>query len=355
MRYVALVVVLLAAVGGYSGYWFHVAGEIPPGIAQWADERRAEGFEVAYAGVEVSGFPYRLLVEVAEPSIGRGQGPSPWIWRGAALSAVAQPWDFRHLIFSFDGTHEVRYVDRGVAKVVSAEARVPMLSVVLDGAGEVERFSTDIQDLEVAASGWSRKLQARRLQLHGRRNPGAEEDRPAGSRDLALRAEDVTLPPEARAPLGAEIAALDAEATVIGTLPAAPIDAAIAAWRDDGGTVEVRKLAIDWGPLDFESSGTVALDRDMRLIGAGKARVEGYDATIDALRAGRWIRGNEAFTAKTVLGLLAKETADGNKAVTVALTAQEGLLYVGPLPLLRLPPLLPSPSPSKKPRASPLP
>jgi hypothetical protein len=93
----------------------------------------------------------------------------------------------------------------------------------------------------------------------------------------------------------------------------------------------------------------------MRPIGAGKARVEGYDATIDALRAGRWIRGKEAFTAKTVLGLLAKETADGNKAVTVALTAQDGLLYVGPLPLLRLPPLLPSPSPSKKPRASPLP
>ena len=109
MRYLVLIAVLLAGAGGYTGYWFYVAAAIPPGIAQWADERRAEGFEVAYKGVEVRGFPYRLVVEVTAPEVGRGAGASRWRWRGTALSAVAQPWDFRHLIFSFDGTHEVRY------------------------------------------------------------------------------------------------------------------------------------------------------------------------------------------------------------------------------------------------------
>jgi hypothetical protein len=219
-----------------------------------------------------------------------------------------------------------------------------MLSVVLDGAGEIERFSTDLQGLDVAASGWSRHLRAARLQLHGRRNDGAETARPAGSRELAVLAERVVVPPEVLMPLGPEIARLDIEATAIGELPAAPLAAAIAAWRDDGGLIEVHKLALVWGPLDLESSGTLALDEKMRPMGAGKARFEGYAATIDLLRKGRWIRGKEAFTAKTVLGLLARPTKEGGRAVTVALTAQDGRFYVGPLALLRLPPLLPAAS-----------
>ena len=339
LRYIVLIGALLAAAGGYTAYWFHLAGQVPPGIAEWADQRRAEGLEVAYQEVSVRGFPFRLLVQVREPTIGHAAGPSPWRWRGASLQAVAQPWDLRHVIFSFEGRHEMSYVARGERQRVAAMAEASLASVVLDGDGRLRRFAVDLQGLELTASVWRGGLKAKRLQLHGRINAGDDEARPRGSRELALEALGVTLPPEASGPLGRGIARIQAEVTILGTLPHGPPAAALAAWRDDGGTVELRTLAVAWGPLDLSASGTLALDAEMRPIGAATARLKGYDETIDALSASGWLDSTKAQAAKMVLGLLAKEEA-GGKVLRVPVSLQQGRFYVGPLPLLRLPPLI---------------
>ncbi len=343
MRYLVLVAALLLGAGGYAVYWFYVASAIPPAIAEWAEQRRAEGYEVAYADLAVEGFPFRLLVRARGIAIGRPAGPDPWRWRGESLAAVAQPWNFHHLIFSFEGRHELSYALGGEERIVAAMAEVPLVSVVSDGEGRLERFAVDLEGLELSASHWRRPLRARRLQLHGRINAGASEDHPAGSLDLALSAEDLALPAEAGGPLGTEIAEIEVAITVLGVLPRGTPPESVAAWRDDGGTVELRSFVLAWGPLDVAVSGTLALDEKMRPTGTATALVKGYSQTIDALVAGGWIGAARALTAKTVLALLAKEEAEG-KAVRLPLKARGGRLYLGPLPLVRLPPLLPPPS-----------
>lgn len=343
MRYLVLIFALLAGIGGYSAYWFQVAGAIPPAIAEWAEQRRAEGYEVDYGDLGVEGFPFRLIIRAREIAIGRPAGPSPWRWHGQSVAAVAQPWNFRHLIFSFDGRHELSYLSGGERRTVAAAARVLMASLVLADDGRLERFAVDMQDLELSASLWRESFRARRLQLHGRMKDGALEEAPAGSVDLALSAEGLTLPAEAGAPLGAAIARIEVALTLLGTLPQGEPPESLAAWRDDGGTVELRSFALAWGPLDLEASGTLALDEKMRPTGTATARVKGYAQTIDALLASGRIGTAEAITAKTVFALLAREEAEG-KVVRLPLNAERGRLYLGPLPLLRLPPLLPPPS-----------
>ncbi len=328
MRYLVLIGVLVAGAGAYSAYWFQVAGAIEPGIAAWAEERRAEGLEVAYDGVSVSGFPFRLVVTVRQPSIGRPHPTRAWRWRGAALAAVAQPWNFRHLILSLDGRHRLAYLSQGVWRELSARAEVPMVSVVLGHDGQLERFAIDLQGLEVTASGWSERLEAKRVQLHGRQIADRAEAAPPGPRELSLRAEEVTLPPEVRTVLGQRITAFKLRLTLLGSLPEAPLAEALAAWRDDGGTVEVHELVIDWGPLALEASGTLALDAEMRPMGAAIARLKRFGELIDRLHAGGWIGAGEALATKVA---------------RVPVTAQQGRLYLGPLPLLRLAPILPAP------------
>lgn len=342
MRYLVLIGVLVAGAGAYSAYWFQVAGAIEPGIAAWADERRAEGFEVAYGGVSVSGFPFRLVVTVHQPSIGRPHPTRAWRWRAPALAAVAQPWNFRHLILSLDGRHRLAYLSQGVWRELSARAEVPMVSVVLGRDGQVERFAIDLQGLEASASGWSERLKAKRVQLHGRQIADGAEAAPPGPRELSLRAEEVTLPPEVRTALGPRITAFKLRVTLLGSLPEAPLAEALAAWRDDGGTVEVRELVIDWGPLALEASGTLALDAEMRPMGAAIARLKRFGKLIDTLHAGGWIGAGEAVATKVALALMAREEAEG-KVARVPVTAQQGRLYLGPLPLLRLAPILPAP------------
>jgi len=342
MRYLALIGVLLAGAGAYSAYWFQVAGAIEPGMAAWAAERRAEGFEVAYGQVSVSGFPFRLVITVDEPRIGRADPSRGWRWQGPSLAAVAQPWNFHHVILSFEGRHRLAYFSGGAWRELSLRAEVPLVSVVLGGDGRLERFAIDLQGLEASASGWSGRLEAGRAQLHGRAIAGNAEPAPAGLRELSFRAEGVILPPEANTVLGRKIAALKLRATVLGTLPEAPLAEAAAAWRDDGGTVEVRELAIDWGPLGLSASGTLALDEEMRPMGSASAELKRFGELIDALHDGGWIGAGEALATRAALTLLAVEEAQG-KVARVPVTAQQGLLYLGPLPLLRLAPVLPPP------------
>ncbi len=66
-RYLILIAVLVLGIGGYVGYWLFLAGQVEPLVARWAEERRAEGYRIAYDAVSVEGFPFRLLARIERP------------------------------------------------------------------------------------------------------------------------------------------------------------------------------------------------------------------------------------------------------------------------------------------------
>ncbi len=111
-----------------------------------------------------------------------------------------------------------------------------------------------------------------------------------------------------------------------------------AAWRDGGGSLEVRHLALVWGPLDLTGSATLALDEQLQPMGAASARVVGYAETLDSLAAHAAISRSAATAAKAVLSLLANSPDDGSPPdVEVPLTLQYRTLSMRQVPLVRLP------------------
>ena len=122
--------------------------------------------------------------------------------------------------------------------------------------------------------------------------------------------------------------------------PGAPLTERAAAWRDGGGALEIRRLALIWGPLDLTASATLALDEQLQPMGAGSARVVGYAETLDALAAHAAISRSAATAAKAVLSLLAHTPEDGSPPdVEVPLTLQYRTLSMRQVPLVRLPEL----------------
>ncbi len=111
-----------------------------------------------------------------------------------------------------------------------------------------------------------------------------------------------------------------------------------AAWRDGGGSLEVRHLALVWGPLDLTASATLALDDQLQPMGAGSARLVGYAETLDALAAHGAISRSAATATKAVLSLMAHNPEDGSPPdVEVPLTLQYRTLSMRQVPLVRLP------------------
>jgi Uncharacterized protein conserved in bacteria (DUF2125) len=126
---------------------------------------------------------------------------------------------------------------------------------------------------------------------------------------------------------------------LMGALSAAPLEQALAAWRDDGGTVEVRRFYFSAGGINLLANGTLALDNQMRPMGAASAAIRGYDAAIDRLTAVGTVNPRDAQLAKLLLSAIAQPGNDGERVLNVPITGQNGWLYVGPVRLTRLYPL----------------
>ena len=152
--------------------------------------------------------------------------------------------------------------------------------------------------------------------------PEAQSGEPAVA--FALRVAAMTLPSGMAHPLGPHIASLAVDGALNGPVPLGRTPAERAtAWRDGGGSAEIRHLALVWGPLDLTGSATLALDEQLQPMGAASARVLGYAETLDSLATHAAISRSAATAAKAVLSLLANSPGDGSPPdVEVPLTLQ---------------------------------
>ena len=327
----AVVSVALLTVIGVSTTWFISANSLRDNIEAWAEARRAEGYVVEYQGVEVSGFPFRLTTVLAAPAIAEPNHPNAWAWKGDRVVFEGSPWDFTELQITLPAAQEFRY--RPVAggdRVVTATVDQGVAQIALQ-RGVIEGFTLAVSGLTLSTA--DDALRVERLAAEGRR---VARD----TRELSLAIDDLTLPARMNGPMGREIARFAAEATVKGPLTPGDLPAVLIAWSEAGGTVELKAVDLRWRDLDITASGTLALDREMRPQAALSAEIVGYGAALVALAEGGAMKARDAVLTATALDLLARPRADGVRVLTLPLTAQDGTLFVGPLALLRLSPVV---------------
>ena len=114
--------------------------------------------------------------------------------------------------------------------------------------------------------------------------------------------------------------------------------ARVRAWLDEGGSVELHRLAVIWGQTRMEATATLALDGDVQPMGTGTAKIAGYEPVLDRLAAKGVLSRAAVRAAKAMLTLLADTPAEGQPAeVEVPLTLQFRTLSVSQIPLARLP------------------
>ena len=326
---------LLVAAAVYTATWFVLAGEVRAGIQRGSQDWRAAGYEVSHAEPNLGGFPLSLRVRIDAPSIGRGSGADAWRWRGEGITLSLRPWNLKRIEVRLDGAHEIT-VGEGARRYALAAASATAAITLGDG-NRLERVSAAFAALEVRERDWTGPLRIGRLRLDwfGYRRAGV------GSRatDITLVIEDAALPAAPQGPLGKTIARVRADVTILGALPERPLKAAMAAWRDDGGTVELRGLIVKWGPLDLSADGTLALDSQLRPIGALSASIAGVDEAVASLLAEGSIGAAEAAAVRVAFNLFARLTSSAGDRLNVPITAQDGRIFIGPVAVARIGPL----------------
>ncbi|OJY73185.1 MAG: hypothetical protein BGP12_08770 [Rhodospirillales bacterium 70-18] len=334
-----LLLAVLLLVGGHALLWRWAEQQMEHGLAVQVAQWRSRGWTVAVGTPAWGGWPLHARLTVPDVALSGSGGPPggvAWTAQRVVLDvALVHP---RTLVVDIAGRQSLR-LGPGPAlafTAASAEARVPLVPGVPP------------HSIDLVVAGWqteppAARLTAARVSLHLEEQPGAAQGEPAVS--AVLDAADITLPPAGAGrtwALGEHIASVAVEAALTGPLSRLPDPQARAeAWRDAGGTVAVRRLALRWGKLDLDGTATLALDEALQPMGTATVRMSGQAETLDALAGAHVLAPAAAQAAKAVLALLARTPPGGGRPeVAVPLALQDRVLTMGRIPLLRLPLLL---------------
>lgn len=330
--------VLLLVLGGGVGYWFywnHLADGLRAGLDRWVADRRAEGIEVRHGPVEVSGFPYRLLLNVNAPAVSVPRQPAAPAWSADSLDIYFQPWNLHHVILQPQGAQQLGWDARDGRKATVIRSADTRISVRFDDAGRMETIATDMR--EIVADGDSPVRQAGRLQFHYRDNDGQAPDRPKDSANLALTGDDIVLT-SGLVPIGHtyQQAALS---ILLRPVPTGTTPEALDAWRDVSGVIDISRIAFLTDGLRVSGDGTVALDLNRRPEGAMTFVVHGADLFIDALTSQGRMSELARVGLRMAVSALEKTDEEGNRTVTLPLTVQDGIVSLLGFKLFPAPPV----------------
>ena len=81
----------------YYGLWRVAANTMEQTAAQWTEEQRAAGYDIAHQGISRKGFPFYLRLKVDAPTVTTPEG---WRWQAPILFVDALPYDLTRVIFS---------------------------------------------------------------------------------------------------------------------------------------------------------------------------------------------------------------------------------------------------------------
>ena len=322
-------------------YWQFAARQLRAGFQAWMAAQHEAGWNVTAGPQHIGGWPIAAVLHVDGLTLKGGEAdvPGGLDWHTGQLDLRVALWRPQILELHSAGPQSLR-AGTGPAIAYRSEQMQAELPLQADKPpSEITLRARGLHADLPLRDGGSSKLLIAALQAHADLQADAGKDQPAVS--FAVDATSITLPPAARWALGPQVAQFQIQGTLDGPLANAPdFTARAAAWRDGGGSLDIRHMALRWGKLDLSGTATLALDPQLQPMGAGTAKVVGYAETLDALAANGVLSRSAAVAAKAVLSLLAQAPQDGERdEVEVPLTLQYRTLSMRQVPLVRLPEL----------------
>lgn len=346
MRLKLIFVSVLLLIGAYSVFWFQMAGRVEETAMNWIEtsENRLGGIKVFVGDVTVSGFPYRIIVEA---STFNAILPAGMIGSQTAsvivpeVAVVFQPWKPNHAIIVTD------YFD-----VVIGDLAEPKANFTFDKVKSSLIFdldSNELNNLSIIADkiSWNRsktinsgedsKLEM--AEFHLRRSVGAPEaqvsfDLPI-NRAVFFKAGGATIRELSSTILGEKAENIKFEAFLHANEQPDYTRSGLSKWRNDGGTISIQSFDYGTAEAGINLSGDVTLDENFKPLGAFDAKVSGIENLIRAYSE------NEDIDPNT--RLLLQSVAQGNDMpgeMELPISMQNGQLYLGPIMLMELDPLI---------------
>jgi hypothetical protein len=332
----ALLAVALLAASGHALLWLWLCGQLETGFNAWAAVRRAEGWRVEHETPARGGWPFSAGLTVPEFRLQGGAGllPGGVDWRPDTLVLRVSPPRFDRLAVEAPGRHRLRL---GGAALPFTAGQLS-LALPIEGDAAPREAAAAAQRLRFDTPAGGVEVRAASLDF-GTRGGGRNE--PATT--LRVSAADLALPADlpGTARLGRAVERIGLDLLLTRPVPPGRDPARrAAAWRDDGGALEVQALNTRWGEAAASATATLTLDGALQPTGTGTLRLGGGEALLDAAGDTGLLSPFAAAAARIALRTLNRAPPGGGPAqAELPLVLRDRSLRLSGISVARLPAL----------------
>jgi hypothetical protein len=353
-RYIAMVAVFAALIGGWSWFWHYTAVRAEAIIAGWRAREAEAGRFYTCGSQTIGGYPFRIEVNCDKSSALFRSNQPPLEIKTRGMLIVAQIYQPNLLISEFHGPLTI--AEPGHAPSIIVNWKLFQSSV--RGTPSVpERVSLvfDKPVVERVAGGTQQKLlQAKHIELHGRIAEGSAANRPVI--EIALRLDQASAPslhPAAVQPVDADITAV---LRGLNDFSPKPWSQRFRAIQAAGGRIDISQARVQQGETIAVGGGSLSLKADGRLDGQLRVTIAGLEPFLKAIGVQQMVQtsptmdrlsgaldrlapglGNVArqqigANISAGINMLGEQTMlEGKRAVVLPLRFDDGVVLLGPI------------------------
>ena len=323
-RVAILAAVILAAILGWTGWWFVLATARDNALTTWLTDRRAAGWVAEAGDVSVGGFPSRVDSRISGLSLSDPQ--AGWSWQAAALNILQLAYKPHHVIAVLEG-EQVVATPYDTFRASSDTLRG---SVVFrpNTRLELDHMTFEIGGMAVTSdAGWMTSID--KAVLATRQANGGQPY----AHDLAFDAENLAIPQladTARGVLPPAIGKVSLDSTLRFDRPWDR--ASVEGDNPVLEGVDIRDISLAWGRLDLRGSGNLAVDAEGYAEGRIDLHARNWEDMLAVAESSGALDPTLAGALRGGLGLLARFSGDRN-ALDIPLDFKGGVARLGPIPI----------------------
>lgn len=318
---------LFAAIFGYSSYWLYLSLNAGVFLDQAAEDLSNQGINFEYADYSISGFPYRLEVNLEKVSIHFKNGPLSTTLVAEEMTGIVHPWNFKHIVLLPENTEATFKMGAGKQMILKPEKTSISFNSLNN---ESYRLSMAMEKVAVQSS-FDLPLPSyfETFSAHIRKEKNKTEVASSLLEPRLLEmAFDGTFPDTTRFSIissfrGKEVPKL--------TQPD------LRAWGEDGGTFEIDSFNYQTGENTISGSGSFTVDENLKPLGS--LGLEGVSnlALLDFFEGTGMLAPQETNYLRNFLETMPND--EGNK-MPLSLSIQGGYLTLGPARLTEFGPII---------------
>ena len=302
---------------------------------------------ISFEHINITGFPFSFSANLSNPilifgvSQGSNDNKNYLKLKNNLISVQISPWNYSSYIIKFGKKYKFDFYKNSKQFSFRGFTEKFNISLIFNRKFDAFELGFDIAQLNFQTKKLVTLFSAKRLMLSlsepNKRHLANANDEIKSNYKLVIRSEGLTFSKIFNLPVSKIIELIFLKIKIFGNLNIPVNSKNLEHWRKDGGIIEVEEFVVIDTVFKSMLNGTLSLDKNLQILAAFAAEVEGFPVILQNLSDNSHIPIDTANKLAFLLKLMSKSSPNGTIKNSFSMTVQDRQLFIDRTSVIGLP------------------